>query len=83
MTTPTDRLYAIVEQGLCIGCGLCEAIAPDSIAVRKAETGFEVPVVIGAIDDTIVDRVYDICPGTRMEGLPDRLVDVSTNPRPK
>lgn len=79
MTTPTDRLYAIVEQGLCIGCGLCEAIAPDSIAVRKAETGFEVPVVIGAIDDTIVDRVYDICPGTRMEGLPDRLVDVETH----
>ena len=21
--TPAERLYAIVEQGLCIGCGLC------------------------------------------------------------
>ena len=25
--TPTDRVYAIVEQGLCIGDGICEAVA--------------------------------------------------------
>ena len=76
--TPTERLYAIVEQGLCIGCGLCEAIAPESITVRKTTTGFEVPVVIGDLDDATVDRVYDICPGTRLEGLPDRLVEDDT-----
>ena len=45
--SPTERLNAIVEQGLCIGCGLCEALAPQSITVRKTTTGFEVPVVIG------------------------------------
>ena len=26
-TTPAGRLYAIVELGLCIGCGICEAVA--------------------------------------------------------
>lgn len=76
--TPTDRLYAIVEQGLCIGCGLCQAIAPESITVRKTTTGFEVPVVIGELDHATVDTVYDVCPGTRVEGLPDRLVEADT-----
>ena len=71
---PTERLNAIVEQGLCIGCGLCEAIAPRSITVRKTTTGFEVPVVIGELHDTTVDLIYDVCPGTRVEGLPDRLI---------
>ena len=65
---------AIVEQGLCIGCGLCEALAPQSITVRKTTTGFEVPVVIGELHDTTVDLIYDVCPGTRIEGLPDRLI---------
>ena len=76
--TPTERLYAIVEQGLCIGCGVCEALAPDSITVRKATTGFEVPVVTGELDHATVDLVYDVCPGTRIEGLPDRLVEPDT-----
>jgi len=76
--TPTERLYAIVEQGLCIGCGMCEALAPDSIIVRKTTTGFEVPVVTGELDHATVDLVYDVCPGTRIEGLPDRLVEPDT-----
>ena len=34
--TPTERLYAIVEQGLCIGCGLCQSVAgKDRIRVTK------------------------------------------------
>lgn len=77
-TTPTERLYAIVEQGLCIGCGLCQAVAPGVIDVRKTTSGYEEPVVVGDLDHATVDTVYDICPGTRIEGLPDRLVDVDT-----
>ncbi len=78
MSSPTERLYAIVEQGLCIGCGLCQAIAPDAIEVRKTDTGFEVPVVVGDLDHATVDTVYDICPGTRIDGLPARLVEPDT-----
>ncbi len=34
--TPTERLYAIVEQGLCIGCGLCQSVAgSDRVRVTK------------------------------------------------
>ena len=84
--SPTERLNAIVEQGLCIGCGLCEALAPQSITVRKTTTGFEMPVVIGELHDTTVDLIYDVCPGTRVEGLPDRLVAdclLYTSPSPR
>ncbi len=77
--TPTERLYAIVEQGLCIGCGLCQSIAgKDVVQVVKTTEGYQQPVVIGDLDHNAVDTIYDTCPGTRIEGLPDRLVDDDT-----
>ena len=76
--TPAERLFAIVEQGLCIGCGLCQAVAPTSIEVRKTASGYEEPVVTDPLDHATVDVVYDVCPGTRIEGLPARLVEADT-----
>ena len=77
--SPADRLYAIVEQSLCIGCGLCQSVAgPDKVRVTKVENGYERPVVVGDLDHETVDRIYDVCPGTRIEGLPARLVDDKT-----
>ena len=71
--SPAARLYAIAEQALCIGCGLCQSIAgPDKIRVVKAANGYERPVVVGDLDHETVDRIYDVCPGTRIEGLPER-----------
>lgn len=79
-STPTERLHAIVEQGLCIGCGLCQVVAPPGvISVRKVSTGYEAPVVTGSLDHATVDTIYDVCPGTRVDGLPERLVDERTN----
>ncbi len=77
--TPTERLNAIVEQGLCIGCGLCQSVAPPgSISVRKTSTGYEAPVVTGTLDHATVDTIYDVCPGTRVDGLPAHLHDTAT-----
>lgn len=77
--TPRDRLYCIVEQGLCIGCGLCQAVAgPDKVRVAKTSTGYERPVVVGEIDDDVVDRIYEICPGIRIEGLPEAEINRET-----
>ena len=79
VSTPTDRLYAIVEQGLCIGCGICQSVAgPDKIKVCKTERGYLQPVVVGDIDHETVDHIYDVCPGTRIEGLPEQLVERDT-----
>ena len=72
--TPAERLYAIVEQGLCIGCGLCQSVAPPGvIGVRRVPSGYEAPVVLGRLDHATVDTIYDVCPGTRVDGLPERL----------
>lgn len=77
--TPVERLYAIVEQALCVGCGLCQAVAgPDRIKLVKTDTGEQRPLVVGDLDDATVDRIYDTCPGTRVEGLPDRLIEDDT-----
>ncbi len=77
--TPTQRLNAIVEQGLCIGCGLCQAVAgPDKIKVQKSNTGYLQPMATDELDHAAVDRVYDTCPGTRLDGLPDRLIEPDT-----
>lgn len=77
--TPADRLYAIVEQGLCIGCGLCQTIAgADRVRVRKTAGGYLQPVVEGELDHPTVDLIYEACPGTRVEGLPERLIEADT-----
>lgn len=74
--TPEDRLYRIVQDGLCIGCGLCQSVAgPDRVQVRKVASGELRPVATGPLDHETVDRICDICPGTRVEGLPERLAE--------
>ena len=78
-SSPQDRFYAIAEQGLCIGCGLCQSVAgSDRVQVVKTETGDERPVIVGDLDHTLVDTIYDVCPGTRVDGLPDRLMAEDT-----
>ncbi len=77
--SPTDRLYKIVEDGMCIGCGLCQSLAgPEVIRVARVENGYERPVVVGDLSHEMVDQIYDVCPGTRLEGLPENLRDAQT-----
>lgn len=74
--TPEDRLGRIVEQAMCIGCGLCEAVAgPDRVRMTESASGYAVPAVVGRLDHDAVDRIYAVCPGTRIEGLPARLAE--------
>ena len=79
-SSAAQRLNKIVDDGMCIGCGLCEPVAgANKIKVKKSETGMLVPHVVGALDHETVDRIYDVCPGTRVEGLPNHLVDKNTS----
>ncbi len=69
--TPAARLQRIVDDGLCIGCGLCQSVAgPEKVQVCKAANGELRPIVVGPLTDADVDRIYATCPGTRAEGLP-------------
>ena len=72
--SPETRLMRIVDDGLCIGCGLCQSVAgPDRIRVDITPEGELRPRAMSALDDAIVDRIYAVCPGTRVEGLPPEL----------
>lgn len=74
--SPAQRLYRIVQDGMCIGCGLCESIAGNGrIRMRLVENLTERPVVEGDLDHATVDRIYRTCPGTRVEGLPEALIE--------
>jgi coenzyme F420 hydrogenase subunit beta len=60
--TPGQRLFAIVEQGLCIGCGLCQSVAgEDRVRVTKTSSGYLHPVIEGELDHDTVDRIYEVC----------------------
>lgn len=73
---PTERLYKVVTDAMCIGCGLCQSIAgSERVQMRLVENLTERPVVTGELDAETVDRIYRVCPATRIEGLPEALVD--------
>ncbi len=77
--SPIERLQAIVDQGLCIGCGLCQAVAgPAIISVGPSPSGYLEPMVVGELSHDTVDTIYDVCPGTRIDGLPPNLLGSDT-----
>jgi len=62
-------LEEIVEGGLCIGCGLCQAVAgADQIQIVLTPEGRERPVARQPLDGATLERINAICPGTRVEG---------------
>jgi coenzyme F420 hydrogenase subunit beta len=67
----TLTVAEIVEAGLCIGCGLCRAIAgPDHIEVVMTPEGRERPVVRRALDADTLRRINAVCPGVVVEAAP-------------
>jgi len=77
--TPAERLNRISEDGLCIGCGLCQSVAgPDKVQIVTTSEGALRPVPTDALDHGAVDAIYATCPGTRVEGLPEDGLDSNT-----
>ncbi|MCI5095895.1 MAG: Coenzyme F420 hydrogenase/dehydrogenase, beta subunit C-terminal domain [Rhodobacteraceae bacterium] len=78
--TPAERLNRISEDAMCIGCGLCQSVAgPATVRMEIVENGYERPVVQGeGLTHEMVDRILDVCPGTRVDGLPEGEVNDST-----
>ena len=77
MTEPTasQRLLRIAEEGLCLGCGLCESLAgADTVKMQVSPLNYLRPYVVGDLDDETVDTIYDVCPGLRQDTLPPELV---------
>lgn len=65
------RFQKIIDDGLCIGCGICETIAGSDTIEMTRTPDYELrPKVKKALNPDLVDKIYDICPGTRIDGLP-------------
>lgn len=64
-------LSEIVENGLCIGCGLCRSIAgPGAVDMVMTPEGRERPVAMRALDKLTLAKINAVCPGTRIAGPP-------------
>ena len=76
MNLSVNRLSDIVDNGLCIGCGLCQSIAgKDKIEVTMTSKGRLEPKEISKISPEIFKKIVNVCPGTIVEGLPKEEVD--------
>ncbi len=46
--------------------------------MTKVASGYLQPVVVGDLDHATVDTIYDVCPGTRVDGPPEYPQDPAT-----
>ena len=73
--TSINNLNDIVDNGLCIGCGLCQSIAgKENIEVSMTPKGRLEPKEIGKISPEIFKKILNVCPGTIVEELPEEEV---------
>ena len=62
-------LHEIVENGLCIGCGLCRSVAGGNrVALVMTAEGRERPVAARPLEPSTLERINAVCPGTRIAG---------------
>ena len=77
--TSINNLNDIVNNGLCIGCGLCQSIAgKENIEVSMTTKGRLEPKETTKISPEIFDKILKVCPGVIVEGLPKEQVDEKT-----
>jgi len=78
--TSINNLSDIVNNGLCIGCGLCQSIAgKDKIKISMTPKGRLEPKEISKISPEVFKKIVNVCPGTIVEGLPKEKVNQMLN----
>ncbi|MEM7346391.1 MAG: Coenzyme F420 hydrogenase/dehydrogenase, beta subunit C-terminal domain [Chloroflexota bacterium] len=76
---PIESLSQIVENGLCIGCGLCESIAgTDTAKIVMTPEGRQRPFEYIPLTSNTLTNIQAVCPGTHIEGLPETLITPDT-----
>lgn len=65
-----NSVREVVENGLCIGCGLCEALAPGRWKMAMTDAGRLRPVPIGPDEPPGDDAILAACPGAVTEAAP-------------
>jgi len=73
--TNIKTLSDITNNGLCIGCGLCQSIlGKEKISIEMTDKGRLEPREINPLSNEDLDKVKKICPGVIVEGLPKKHV---------
>ena len=73
--TQINKLSEIVNNGLCVGCGICQSIAgKDKIEVMMSPKGRLEPKEINKISPDVFEKIKSVCPGTIVEGLPKEAI---------
>ena len=75
-----NSLSDITENGLCIGCGICQSIAGnENISISMTEKGRLEPKENKPLNSEIFDKIKKTCPGIIVEGLPKEAIDNGSN----
>ena len=77
--TENRRFERILEEGKCIGCGLCASMLPDKLAMTVSPEGYLRPAAQAALTEDETGQVYAVCPGVVQSGLPDDLIGPETS----
>lgn len=73
-----ERFQRILDEGKCIGCGLCASMFPGKLDMTLAASGYLRPAARGDLSAGETDAIYAVCPGVVQAGLPEELVDRDT-----
>ena len=68
--TAAQSLHKIVDDGLCLGCGLCAALAPEAVTMQRGQDGDLRPFANDDFTEEAMQKVTVTCPSLRVEGLP-------------
>lgn len=69
----------ILDEGKCIGCGLCASMLPDKLAMAVAPTGYLRPAARADLTAEETAAIYAVCPGVVQSGLPEALIGPETS----
>jgi len=59
-------LADLVEQAMCIGCGLCQGLAGGAIRMARAKSGYLLPEVTGPPAEGDIDAILACCPSRQV-----------------
>ncbi|MCS5591311.1 MAG: Coenzyme F420 hydrogenase/dehydrogenase, beta subunit C-terminal domain [Gammaproteobacteria bacterium] len=77
MMTSNSEIQRIVEEGLCIGCGLCASAFPEDVQMRLAPSGHLRPCESTPLNPEQNVQLKSFCPGVVHSGMPS---DKISNP---
>ena len=69
-------IQRIINEGLCIGCGLCASLFPKKLQIELSVGGLR-PLEVESLSDTEMAQLYAVCPGVVHSGMPNDNVSQS------